>query len=83
MGVGQTMLVGVATALVLYGLFVAALRYVVRGGGPELIEQHWPGTDASLGLVLRLAGYERVAGSVLHGQRRGAQVPDQSLFVRS
>ncbi|MGH2799419.1 MAG: YkvA family protein [Thermoleophilaceae bacterium] len=36
-----------------------ALRYVLRGSGPELIEEHWPGPRSSLALVLRLAGYRR------------------------
>lgn len=35
------------------------LRHVLRGSGPELIEEHWPGPPTSLALVLRLAGYER------------------------
>ena len=35
------------------------LRYVLRGSGPELIEEHWPGPTSSLALVLRLAGYGR------------------------
>ncbi len=35
------------------------LRYVLRGRGPELIEEHWPGPRSSLALVLRLAGYGR------------------------
>jgi uncharacterized membrane protein YkvA (DUF1232 family) len=30
-----------------------ALRAVLRGGGPELVREHWPGPDASLELVLR------------------------------
>jgi uncharacterized membrane protein YkvA (DUF1232 family) len=34
------------------------LRHVLRGSGRELIEQHWPGPQQSLGLILRLAGYE-------------------------
>jgi uncharacterized membrane protein YkvA (DUF1232 family) len=34
------------------------LRHVLRGSGAELIETHWPGPQESLGLVLRLAGYE-------------------------
>lgn len=38
-----------------------ALRYVLRGSGPELIEEHWPGLRSSLALVLRLAGYGRAA----------------------
>lgn len=39
------------------------LRHVLRGGGPELIEEHWPGPRTSLALVLRSAGYGR-AGTV-------------------
>ena len=35
------------------------LRYVLRGSGPELIEEHWPGPPSTLALVLRLAGYGR------------------------
>lgn len=35
------------------------LRHVLRGSGPELIEEHWPGPPTSLALVLRLAGYKR------------------------
>ncbi len=35
------------------------LRHVLRGSGPELIEEHWPGPRTSLALVLRPAGYER------------------------
>jgi uncharacterized membrane protein YkvA (DUF1232 family) len=35
------------------------LRHVLRGSGPELIEEHWPGPRTSLALVLRLAGYGR------------------------
>jgi uncharacterized membrane protein YkvA (DUF1232 family) len=33
------------------------LRLVLRGGGREVIEEHWPGPPASLRGVLRLAGY--------------------------
>jgi uncharacterized membrane protein YkvA (DUF1232 family) len=33
-----------------------ALRIVLRSGESELVRQHWPGPDASLGVVLRLAG---------------------------
>lgn len=33
-----------------------ALRVVLRASGPELVRVHWPGPDASLGTVLRLAG---------------------------
>ncbi len=38
-------------------LFVAfVLRTVLRRGGPSLIEEHWPGPEVSLRLMLRLAG---------------------------
>ena len=30
-----------------------ALRAVLRGAGPELVREHWPGPEASLELVLR------------------------------
>src|SRR5918912_212659 len=33
-----------------------ALRAVLRGGGPELLREHWPGPESSLALVLRLVG---------------------------
>jgi uncharacterized membrane protein YkvA (DUF1232 family) len=36
-----------------------ALRYVLRGSGPDLIAAHWPGPPASLKLVLRFAGQVR------------------------
>jgi uncharacterized membrane protein YkvA (DUF1232 family) len=36
-----------------------ALRYVLRGSGPDLISAHWPGPPASLKLVLRFAGQVR------------------------
>lgn len=32
------------------------LRSVVRRAGTEAIQRHWPGTDAGLAVVLRLAG---------------------------
>ncbi len=32
-----------------------ALRLVVRSGGPELLREHWPGPEASLRVLLRLA----------------------------
>lgn len=32
-----------------------ALRAILRGGGVELIEEHWPGPRSSLSLILRLA----------------------------
>ena len=39
-----------------------ALRYVLRGDGPDLIAAHWPGPPASLNVVLRLAGHRPVGG---------------------
>ena len=33
-----------------------ALRIFLRGGGPELVREHWPGPDSSLAIVLRLSG---------------------------
>jgi uncharacterized membrane protein YkvA (DUF1232 family) len=33
-----------------------ALRLLLRGGGPDLVRQHWPGPERSLAVVLRLAG---------------------------
>jgi uncharacterized membrane protein YkvA (DUF1232 family) len=32
-----------------------ALRAILRAGGVELIEEHWPGPRSSLALILRLA----------------------------
>lgn len=37
-------------------LVAFALRYVLGGTGPELIEEHWRGPRSSLPLVLWLAG---------------------------
>jgi uncharacterized membrane protein YkvA (DUF1232 family) len=37
------------------------LRGVLRGGGPALLEEHWPGPRASLAVILRLAGAPAVA----------------------
>jgi uncharacterized membrane protein YkvA (DUF1232 family) len=34
---------------------VLALRAILRGGGLELIEEHWPGPRSSLSLILKLA----------------------------
>jgi uncharacterized membrane protein YkvA (DUF1232 family) len=33
------------------------LRSVVRGAGVEVVQDSWPGTQQSLNVVLRLAGY--------------------------
>jgi uncharacterized membrane protein YkvA (DUF1232 family) len=32
------------------------LRAILRAGGLEMIEEHWPGPRSSLSLILRLAG---------------------------
>ena len=32
------------------------LRAVLRGSGGELVREHWPGSESSLAVVLRLAG---------------------------
>ncbi len=40
-------------------LVALVLRAILRGGGPGLVEEHWPGPEASLGAVLRLAGHAR------------------------
>jgi uncharacterized membrane protein YkvA (DUF1232 family) len=33
-----------------------ALRAVLRGGGPTMVREHWPGPPVSLAVILRLAG---------------------------
>jgi uncharacterized membrane protein YkvA (DUF1232 family) len=35
---------------------ILALRAILRGGGIEMIEEHWPGPRSSLSLILRFAG---------------------------
>lgn len=35
-----------------------ALRAVLRGAGPALLEEHWPGPPATLRMVMRLAGVD-------------------------
>jgi uncharacterized membrane protein YkvA (DUF1232 family) len=32
------------------------LRVILRGGGAEMIEEHWPGPPSSLSLISKLAG---------------------------
>ena len=47
------------------------LRSVVRATGPEVIAAHWPGTDAGLAVLHRLAGLsapETRAGRSEHAQ---------------
>lgn len=34
---------------------VLTLRAILRGGGLEMIEEHWPGPRSSLSLILKLA----------------------------
>lgn len=44
-------------------IVVLVLRSVLRGGGPELIRDHWRGPERSLALILRLAYGSRGAPS--------------------
>jgi uncharacterized membrane protein YkvA (DUF1232 family) len=37
-------------------LVALALRWILRGSGPALLERHWPGPDGSLAVLLRLTG---------------------------
>ena len=37
-------------------LVALVLRTVMRSAGPELLREHWPGPEASLSVLLRLAG---------------------------
>jgi uncharacterized membrane protein YkvA (DUF1232 family) len=37
-------------------LLALALRGVVRGAGPDVVAEHWPGTPGSLAVILKLAG---------------------------
>ena len=36
-------------------LVAAVLRLLLRGGGPRLLREHWPGPEASLRVVERVA----------------------------
>jgi uncharacterized membrane protein YkvA (DUF1232 family) len=49
-------LLGVLDDVVIAAL---ALRYALRGWGPDALREHWPGPDVSLNVVLRVA-YGRV-----------------------
>lgn len=40
-------------------LMIAALRWLASGAGPALLERHWPGPQASLAVLMRLAGIAR------------------------
>jgi uncharacterized membrane protein YkvA (DUF1232 family) len=44
-------------------LVALVLRAVLKGAGPALVREHWPGPAASLGLMLRLAGGSRAPES--------------------
>jgi len=37
-------------------LVAVVLRWLLRGAGPALVREHWPGSEIGLGVVLRLAG---------------------------
>ena len=37
-------------------LVALALRYLTRGGGEAAVREHWPGPQASLDVLLRVAG---------------------------
>jgi uncharacterized membrane protein YkvA (DUF1232 family) len=39
-------------------LVALVLRAVLRGAGPSLVREHWPGPARSLAIMLRLAGGE-------------------------
>lgn len=39
-----------------------ALRVLLRGGGPELLDEHWPGPEESLAAVRRAAFSRRSRG---------------------
>jgi uncharacterized membrane protein YkvA (DUF1232 family) len=44
-------------------LVALVLRSLLRDAGPELVRDHWPGPDESLGAILRLAGARRAGPS--------------------
>jgi uncharacterized membrane protein YkvA (DUF1232 family) len=43
-------------------IVAAALRTVVRHADPQLLREHWAGSDQSFGLLLRLAGWVEGGG---------------------
>jgi uncharacterized membrane protein YkvA (DUF1232 family) len=43
-------------------IVILVLRLVVRGAGPELLHEHWPGPEESLRVVLRAAYPTAVGG---------------------
>lgn len=42
-------------------IVVIVLRWVLRGAGPELLREHWPGPQSSIDAVIA-AAYGREAG---------------------
>jgi uncharacterized membrane protein YkvA (DUF1232 family) len=61
---------------VLLGL---ALRFLVHGGGAELVRESWPGPEASLTLVLRAAGLQSNGHSA--PDRRAGVPPDRGTTL--
>jgi uncharacterized membrane protein YkvA (DUF1232 family) len=43
-------------------LVVLALRWILRGSGPALLERHWPGPDGSLAMLVRLTRHSAPKG---------------------
>jgi uncharacterized membrane protein YkvA (DUF1232 family) len=43
-------------------LVALVLRTVLRGGGPDLVREHWPGPEDSLRVILRLTYGTQAAG---------------------
>jgi hypothetical protein len=56
-GLGVTLLIHAAFVAVLDDAILVALvlRLVLRAGGPDLLRETWPGPEASLSLLTRLA----------------------------
>lgn len=50
-------------------LTAVVLRSVLRGAGPAVVQEHWPGPEQSLRLIVRLAyGRDRSAAAHEHSQ---------------
>jgi uncharacterized membrane protein YkvA (DUF1232 family) len=43
-------------------LVALVLRTVLRGGGPDLVREHWPGPEDSLRVILRMTYGTQAAG---------------------
>src|SRR3954453_15411904 len=53
-----------------------ALRAILRGGGPEMVQEYWPGPASSLAVILKLAGISAKACGPGPGARRaGTPIP--------